>query len=203
LAYLLLYVDDIILTASTDDIRQSIMASLSSEFAMKDLGSLNYFLGISVTRHEGGLFLSQQKYAAEIIDRASMSAFKPTQTLVNTKSKVSTKTGNSYEDPKQYRSLNISHSRGPIFLMLFNKFAYMHDPKDEHMNALKRIIRYVQGTLHLGLHLSPSSVADLVSYLGTLFKTNAQRILKWIFLLSGKNLHVERFVFVMSLLVIK
>lgn len=59
LAYLLLYVDDIILTTSTDDIHQSIMASLSSEFSIKDLDSLNYFLGISVTRHEGGLFLSQ------------------------------------------------------------------------------------------------------------------------------------------------
>ncbi|PNX74799.1 putative copia-type protein, partial [Trifolium pratense] len=41
----------------------------------------------------------------------------------------------------------------------------MHDPKDEHMNALKRIIRYVKGTLHLGLHLYPSSVADPVSYI--------------------------------------
>ncbi|XP_045831309.1 uncharacterized mitochondrial protein AtMg00810-like [Trifolium pratense] len=68
------------------------MASLSSEFVMKDLGSLNYILSINVTRHEGGLFLSQQKYDAEIIDRAGMSACKPTQTLVNTKPKVSSKT---------------------------------------------------------------------------------------------------------------
>ncbi|GAU51637.1 hypothetical protein TSUD_241870 [Trifolium subterraneum] len=168
LAYLLLYVDDIILTASTDDLRYSIMASLSSKFAMKDLGSLNYFLGISSTRHDGGLFLSQQKYAAEIIDRAGMSTCKPTQTPVNTKPKVNTKT-DSYEDPKQYGSLagalqyltfttpNISYDVQQICL-------HMHDPKDEHMNALKRIIRYVKGTLHLGLHLYPSSVADLVSY---------------------------------------
>ena len=63
MAYLLLYVDDIILTTSSDDLRCSIMALLNSEFAMKDLGPLNYFLGIALTRHKGGMFLSQRKYA--------------------------------------------------------------------------------------------------------------------------------------------
>jgi hypothetical protein len=105
MAYLLLYVDDIILTTSNDDLRKSLIASLSSEFAMKDIGSLNYFLGISVTRHKGGLFLSQRKYAEEIIDRAGMVSCKPSQTPVNTKPKVSAKTGNPYEDPKKSRSL--------------------------------------------------------------------------------------------------
>ena len=59
MAYILLYVDDIILTTSVDALRKSIMTSLSSELAMKDLGPLSYFLGITVTRHAGGLFLSQ------------------------------------------------------------------------------------------------------------------------------------------------
>lgn len=57
MAYILLYVDDIILTASLDSLRCSIMALLASEFAMKDLGPLNYFLGIAVTRHKNGMFL--------------------------------------------------------------------------------------------------------------------------------------------------
>jgi hypothetical protein len=55
IAYILLYVDDIILITSSDDLRKSIMTLLASEFAMKDLGSLSYFLGIVVTRHAGGL----------------------------------------------------------------------------------------------------------------------------------------------------
>ena len=59
IAYLLLYVDDIILTASSDVLHQSIMSKLSSEFAMKDLGPLSYFLGIAVTCTSAGLFLSQ------------------------------------------------------------------------------------------------------------------------------------------------
>ncbi|KAK4339011.1 hypothetical protein RND71_040473 [Anisodus tanguticus] len=66
--------DDIILTASSDAIRQSIMTMLSSEFAMKDLGPLSYFLGIAVNRHSDRLFLSQRNYAAEIIERAGMSS---------------------------------------------------------------------------------------------------------------------------------
>ena len=59
IAYLLLYVDDIVLTASSDTLRQSIMHKLCSEFVMKDLGPLSCFLGIVVTRTFTGLFLSQ------------------------------------------------------------------------------------------------------------------------------------------------
>ncbi|XP_060183282.1 uncharacterized mitochondrial protein AtMg00810-like [Lycium barbarum] len=64
------------------------MAFLASEFAMKDPGPLNYFLGIHVTRHKDGMFLSQCKYAEEIIDRAGMSFCKATSTPVETKPKV-------------------------------------------------------------------------------------------------------------------
>lgn len=70
--YILLYVDDIILTASSDALRDSIMSKLSSEFTMKDLCPLSYFLGISVTKHTCGLFLSQKTYAEEIIERSGM-----------------------------------------------------------------------------------------------------------------------------------
>lgn len=58
LAYILLYVDDITVTASSDALHKSIISFLSSEFAMKALGPLSYFLSITITRHAGGLFLS-------------------------------------------------------------------------------------------------------------------------------------------------
>ncbi|XP_060190355.1 uncharacterized mitochondrial protein AtMg00810-like [Lycium barbarum] len=88
----------------TDSLRYSIMSLLASEFAMKDLGPLNYFLGIHVTRHKDGLFLSQRKYAEEIIDRATMSSCKATSTPVDTKPKVSSTSGAPYDDPTHYRS---------------------------------------------------------------------------------------------------
>ncbi|GJX60940.1 ribonuclease H-like domain-containing protein [Tanacetum coccineum] len=71
-AYLLLYVDAIVLTASFEGLLQRIIRSLHQEFAMTDLGPLNYFLGISVTRDSLGLFLSQKKYAVEILEKAHM-----------------------------------------------------------------------------------------------------------------------------------
>lgn len=61
MAYLLLYVDDIILTASSDKLLTNIIATLSCEFGMSDLGALHHFLGIHVKRQNGGLFLSSQE----------------------------------------------------------------------------------------------------------------------------------------------
>ena len=105
IAYLLLYVDDIILTASSDTLLSSIIARLSFEFAMKDLDALIYFLGIAVTRYVGSLFLSQRQYASEIIDRAGMSACKPSPTPVDTKPKLGTTSSEPYVDPSHYHSL--------------------------------------------------------------------------------------------------
>ncbi|GJZ17589.1 ribonuclease H-like domain-containing protein [Tanacetum coccineum] len=67
-----IYVDDIVLTASSQDLLQRIIRSLHTEFAMTDLGSLNYFLGISVTQDSSGMFLSQAKYALVVPERAGM-----------------------------------------------------------------------------------------------------------------------------------
>lgn len=77
MAYLLLYVDDIVLTASSSALLQHIGQHLSQAFAMKDLGALKFFLGIQVTRDSSGFFLTQQQYAEDVIDRAGMSNCKP------------------------------------------------------------------------------------------------------------------------------
>ncbi|GKC27477.1 ribonuclease H-like domain-containing protein, partial [Tanacetum coccineum] len=109
IAYLLLYVDDIILTASSAAFLQQIITSLHNEFAMTDLGSLNYFLGISAQRSATDLFLSQLKFAEEILERAHMQNY-------------------------------LSYAVQQVCL-------YMHDPRDPHFTALKRILCYVRVTL--------------------------------------------------------
>lgn len=169
MAYILLYVDDIILISSSHDLRQSIMALLASEFAMKDLGPLSYFLGISVTRQAGGLFLSQSTYARDIIARAGMASCKPSATPVDTKQKLSSSSGTPYDDPTLYRSLAgalqyLTFTRPDISYAVQQVCLHMHAPQTEHMLALKRILRYVQGTLQFGLHLYSSPIEKLISY---------------------------------------
>ncbi|GJU28437.1 ribonuclease H-like domain-containing protein [Tanacetum coccineum] len=83
-AYLLIYVDDIILTASSPVLLQQIIDSLHKEFDMTDLGALNYFLGISDVRHPTRLFLSQKKYARQLLERAHMVNCNPSRTLIDT-----------------------------------------------------------------------------------------------------------------------
>jgi len=141
--YLLLYVDDIVLASSSDDLHTTIISKLKSEFSMTDLGPLNYFLGITVTHHSDGLFLSQQKYATEIIARANMSSCKSANTPVDTKSKLSASSGPPVSDPLLYRSLAsalqyLTFTRPDMSYTMQQICLYMHDPREEHFVALKR-----------------------------------------------------------------
>nr|GFC85884.1 ribonuclease H-like domain-containing protein [Tanacetum cinerariifolium] len=112
-ACLLLYVDDIVLIASSESLLQQIIRSLHQEFAMTDLGLLNYFLVISVTRDSSGLFLSQEKYAVEILNRAHMVNCNPSQTPIDTESKLGSD-GDMVVDPTLYRSLAEAEYRGVV-----------------------------------------------------------------------------------------
>ncbi|XP_022005213.1 uncharacterized mitochondrial protein AtMg00810-like [Helianthus annuus] len=105
IAYLLIYVDDIILTTSSDSLRLKLMGSLATEFAMKDLGPLSYFLGITVSRIGHKMFLSQQSYALDIVNRASMSTCNLVATPVDTKPKLGASSGVPFDNPTLYRSL--------------------------------------------------------------------------------------------------
>ncbi|GJU72438.1 heat shock cognate 70 kDa protein 2 [Tanacetum coccineum] len=98
IAYLLLYVDDIILTASSTALLQRIITVLHGEFAMTDLGSLNYFLGISAQRSSSGLFLSQSKFAEEILERAHMQHCNPCRTPLTLSPKLGSN-GDPVSDP--------------------------------------------------------------------------------------------------------
>jgi len=86
--YLLLYVDDIVLTASSIELLQRTITSLQSEFVMKDLGELHHFLGMHVQRRGTGLFLSQRQYMVELLERAGMVECKPCTTPVDINPKL-------------------------------------------------------------------------------------------------------------------
>jgi len=157
-AYLLLYVDDIVLTASSSDFLRRIISALQREFVMKDLGELHHFLGMHVQRRGDGLLLSQRQYMLDILDRAGMTECKPCSTPVDTNSKVAAAEGASVSDATDFRSLAgalqyLTFTRPDIAYAVQQVCLHMLDPREPHLAALKRILRYVQGTLHLGLLL--------------------------------------------------
>jgi len=168
-AYLLLYVDDIILTASSTDLLHHIIQRLHSKFAMIDLGGLHHFLGISVTRSPDGLFLSQRQYALDLLQRAGMAECHSTATPVDTRAKLSASDGTAVENPSEYRSFAsalqyLTLTRPDLAYAVQQVCLFMHDPRELHLALIKRILRYVKGTLSSGLHLGAGSITSLTAY---------------------------------------
>jgi len=166
--YLLLYVDDIVLTASSTELLRRIIEALQREFSMKDLGELHHFLGMQVQRSGDGMLLSQRQYMMDILDRAGMTDCKPCSTPVDTNPKMAAD-GDPVADASDFRSLTgalqyLTFTRPDIAYAVQQVCLHMHDPREPHLLALKRILRYIKGTLHLGLLLRPSSTPDFVVY---------------------------------------
>ena len=105
LVCLLVYVDDIIITASSDDLLRRIIQQLPHSFDLKDLGPLRFFLGVQVKRDTSGFFLTQAQCTEEILERAGMSNCKPASTPVDTKPKVSAQDGVPASDALFYLSM--------------------------------------------------------------------------------------------------
>jgi hypothetical protein len=166
--YLLLYVDDIILTASSTTLLQKVTAALTTEFSMKDLGPLHHFLGMSVTRSADGLQLSQRHYILEILDHAGTSNYKPCTTHVDTSAELSPD-GNPMADATHFRGLAgalqyLTFTRLDITYAVQQVCLFIHDPREPHLALIKRILRYVKGNLDHGLWVHRSPSADLVAY---------------------------------------
>ncbi|KAJ9544352.1 hypothetical protein OSB04_024059 [Centaurea solstitialis] len=171
MAYLLLYVDDIILTASNTKLLQRFITKLSKEFAISDLGTLHHFLGIEVTKRNGGLFLSQATYVANILSRGNMTDCKPCATLADAGSKLSATDGEPLADGTLYRSLAgalqyLTFTRLDIAYVVQQACLYMHAPRDIHFSFMKWILRYLKGSVENMVVSSPLLilVGDVVSY---------------------------------------
>ncbi|XP_071713106.1 uncharacterized mitochondrial protein AtMg00810-like [Rutidosis leptorrhynchoides] len=167
-AYLLLYVDDIVLTTSNDRLRRTLIGLFAKELDMKDLGPLNSFLGISVTRSAHGLFLSQQAYVMDIIQRAGLVVCNSVATPIDRQGKISSSLDKPVTDPIKYRSLAgalqyLTFTR-PISYAVQQVCIHMHDPRETHMDAIKRIIRYLTGMISLSLLITRSTSHNLVAY---------------------------------------
>ena len=136
---------------------------------MTDLGDLHHFLGISVTRDSDGLFLSQRQYAVDLLQRAGMSECHPTATPVDARSKLSGIDGAPVADPSEYRSLAgalqyLTLTRPDLAYAVQQVCLFMHDPREPHLALVKRILRYVKGSLSAGLLLGAGAVDQIIAY---------------------------------------
>ena len=156
--YLLVYVDDIIITGSSPSHLTSFVTTLAQRFSLKDLGTLSYFLGIEVIPNSHGLFLNQSKYIIDLLTRHNMHDSKPVNTPMATHPPLLHSHGSPTSNHTDYRAIvgslqYLSFTR-PDVVFTVNKLAqFMQAPTDLHWLALKRLLRYLRGTLHAGIQL--------------------------------------------------
>lgn len=174
LLYILIYVDDIIITGNSPSVIQLCIQALGMEFAFKDLGSLHFLLGIEVSSRPTGLFLSQKKYILDLVHKTKMADAKPIKTPMGTSLQLSTTSdclqlvvilslcptlmatslqlstsSDPLPSPTEYRSvvgaLQYLLITHPDISFAVNKVAqFMHYPTTAHWTAVKQILRYLK-----------------------------------------------------------
>jgi histone deacetylase 1/2 len=161
--YVLIYVDDILVTGSSPNLIQDVISKLNSHFALKQLGSVDYFLGIEVHNlPTGALLLNQAKYIHDLLCKAKMENCKPIGSPMMSSCKLSKIGSDTMTDPTLYRStvgaLQYATLTRPDIAFSVNKVCqFMSQPLESHWKAVKRILRYLKGTLHHGLLLNPAT----------------------------------------------
>jgi hypothetical protein len=158
--FVLVYVYDIIVASSSSKAVSALIADLKEEFALKDLGDLHYFLGIEVKRGKDGLLRTQERYAKDVLKRSGMDKSKPMDTPMSSVEKLSLHMGVKLgpDDATKYRSivgaLQYLTLTQPDISFAVNKVCqYLHASTTTHWSVVKRILRYIQGTISLGLKL--------------------------------------------------
>nr|XP_051221155.1 uncharacterized mitochondrial protein AtMg00810-like [Lolium perenne] len=169
--YLLVYVDNIILVSSSSSAADLLIQSLRSEFAVKDLGPLRYFLGLEVSPVFEGLSLMQKKYALDLLRRVGMLKCTPVSTPMAATEKLSCSDGDllSAEDATRYRSIvgglqYLLVTRPDLSYEVNKVCQYMQSPHSPHWDVVKRILRYVSFTVSHGVHLRASSSSFLSAF---------------------------------------
>ncbi|XP_042488471.1 uncharacterized mitochondrial protein AtMg00810-like [Macadamia integrifolia] len=168
LIFLLLRIDDIVLMSNDPLLLDRFIIALGLHFVMKDLGPLHYFLGVEVTSTPYGLFLSQSKYADDILQCAHMEAVKPLPTpMVMRSSSIIDLT--PFTNVTLYRSVvgalqYLTLTRPDLFYDVNIVCQYMYAPTVAHFGMVKRILHYIRGTLDHGLRIVRDSSLDLYAF---------------------------------------
>ena len=171
--YIAVYVDDLLIAGPDKEEIRQIKAALSEKFEMTDLGPCQYYLGMSVRRdrRNKAIFLSQRAYVEKVLREFDMWESKPVTTPLST-SKFQP-VPDEYRAPKTTKLWYAKAIGSLMYAMLGTRpdiaFAvslcsrYLGNPTNEHVQAVKRIMRYLRGTIDLELTFS-GPLRPLVGY---------------------------------------
>lgn len=162
-----LYVDDMIYTGNLEIDEFKLV--MEKEFEMTDLGLMKYFLGIEVSQLESGMFISQSKYASDLLKRFKMLECKAAATPIALGTKLSKNDQGKSIDQTLYKRLvgslmYLTATRPDIMFAVSLISRFMESPKDSHWQTGKRILRYVAGTVDYGLWYPSESKSFLVGF---------------------------------------
>jgi histone deacetylase 1/2 len=160
--FLLIYVDDIIVASSSPAATEALLKDLQADFALKDLGELHY-LGIEVKKVRDGILLKQEKYTFDLLQRVGMKNCKPMNTPMSSTDKLTAHDGELLgpKDASEYRSIvgalqYLTLTRPDISFAVNKVCQFLHRPTTVHWSAVKRILRYLQHTIGIGLRIHKS-----------------------------------------------
>ena len=164
-----LYVDDLIITGSACKLIEDIKIQLSQGFEMKDLGELDYCLGLEVWRESGKTLITQSKYTKEIVRKFNMSEFKAMSTPLEHNAKLYNEDGSKDVDDTLYRqllgSLNYLTTTRPDIAYPVNILSqFMAKPSKSHWKATKKVLRYLKGTVNFCIMYTNDCDVELTSY---------------------------------------
>ncbi|KAH9800493.1 retrovirus-related pol polyprotein from transposon RE1 [Citrus sinensis] len=156
LLLVLVYVDDIIITGSSPQLVQQAIINFQSAFALKDLGALNYFLGVQVLYNKSGIHFSQSKYITDLLAKVHMQDNTPCSTPMLSGVAFTKADGEPFSDVTLYRStigaLQYATLTRPEIVFSVNELSqFLSSSTVTHWQACKRILRYLKGTVSLGL----------------------------------------------------
>jgi hypothetical protein len=164
-----IYVDDIILGSTNKSTCEEFSRIMVQKFEMSMMGELRYFLGFQIKQLQEGTFISQTKYIQDILTKFGMNDGKPIKTPMGSNGHLDLDTEGKSVDQKVYRSmigslLYLCASRPDIMLSVCMCAGFQADPKEIHLRAIKRIMRYLVYTPKFGLWYPKGSTFDLIGY---------------------------------------
>lgn len=147
------YVDDIVISGSDVNRIQETKAWLQSKLQIKDLGKLQHFLGIEVSRQHEGIFLSQKKYIMDMLGETGLTGANSVDTRLETGVKLDPNEGEDLDNPSQFRRLVgklicLIVTRPDLSFVVSLVSQFIQNPKVPHMNSALRILKYLEGSWH-------------------------------------------------------